>query len=94
MDQTYKKVVELRELESQARTLRAKAEANLALAKTRLEQTEQEIRALGVEPDKADVELKALEAQLDKAVTELHAGIKKEIAGCSEVIRVTNEALA
>lgn len=87
------RVTELRKLESEAQARRAKAEANLALAKTRLEQTEAEIRSLGVEPENAEQELATLKAQLDKTVTELDAALRADLARCDEVIKTTTAAL-
>ncbi len=94
VDDTYQKVTDLRKQEADARTLRARAEANVTLAKQRLEQVEKEIRDLGVDPAKAEVELKALEEQLIKSVAELDGALKQEIARYKEVIRITTEALA
>ena len=87
------RVTELRALEEKTRGRRAQAESNLALAKGRLEQVEAEIRALGVEPDTAEQELRTLETQLDEAATKLEAALTAELAGCDEVVRITNEAL-
>lgn len=87
------RVTELRKLDAQVTARRAQAEANLALARTQLEQTEKAIRALGFEPDTAEAALATLEAQLAQAVTDLEAMLRAELASCEDVIKVTTEAL-
>lgn len=83
----------LRELETTANARRATAEANLALVKQRLEQTEAEIRALGVEPENAEQELVTIESQLEQAVTQLTDLLIAEIKASEDVIASTSAAL-
>lgn len=86
-------VTELRKLEEKVRARRAAAEANLALVEQQFKQTEDALRALGVDPDAAEQELATLQEQFDRAAAELTTQLKAELASCEEVMRVTSEAL-
>ncbi len=87
-------IIELRGDVQRAHKLRAEAEANLGVAKKKLEEVDAQLKGLGLNPDNADTELTALEAQLTKTVGELQAAISKEIAAYNEIIAASKQALA
>lgn len=88
------RIVELRGDVQKAQKLRAEAEANLSVAKQKLEDVDKQLKALGLNPDNADVELTALEDQLKKTVGELQTAISKEITSYNEIIAASKQALA
>lgn len=93
MADVLQQVSELRATAERVQARRAQAEAGLALALQQLDQTEQELRSLGVDPDHAEQELRVLEDQLLAATKSLGDQLQVELAACEEVIRVTAEAL-
>jgi len=88
------KILQLRQDVSRAHRLRAEAEGNLSVAKTKLAEIDAGLRKLGLDPEKADVELAALERQLETTVTELQTAISAEIASYNQILTASKTAVA
>lgn len=88
------RLIKLRQDVSHAQRLRAEAEGNLSVAKTKLTEIDNGLKKLGLDPEKADVELAALERQLDKTVTELQAAVTAEINKYNEILTASKSVMA
>lgn len=78
---------------ARAATLRAGAEANLTLAKRRLEEVDGKLRAMGIDPGNAEQELAALEAQLETSVAELRVRVAEETKAYEGILERTKSIL-
>jgi chromosome segregation ATPase len=75
-----------------ASKLRTEAEVVLSVARNRLKETEDKLKELGVEPDKAEAEIATLEAGLRETVTDLQNRIDAEIAASEAIIAAGKQA--
>jgi len=83
------KILKLKENSTAANRLRATAEANLHVAKRQLEETEQALRDLGIDPDKAEEQLAAMEMALHVEADALALALDEEIRAYNAIIAAT-----
>jgi chromosome segregation ATPase len=91
-DDIVKKIVKLKESVVAANRLRATAEANLQVAKRQLQETEQALRDLGVDPDRTEEQLQTMEAALHVQVDALTLALDEEIRAYNAIIAATKPA--
>jgi hypothetical protein len=91
-DDIVKKIVKLKENVVAANRLRATAEANLQVAKRQLQETEQALRDLGVDPDHTEEQLQAMETALHVQVDALTVALDEEIRAYNAIIAATKPA--
>jgi DNA repair exonuclease SbcCD ATPase subunit len=66
---------------------RAQAEAAVAMAKQRLTEIDEQIKALGVDPAKAEAELETLRAHLQKELAAIDTALAAETAAYQQVLQ-------
>lgn len=86
------RVVELKAEVAKAQQLRAASEANLTVAKQRLKEVDEKLKALGITPENCDVELAALETQLEQTVADLSAKVAAEVAAYTTILTAIQKA--
>lgn len=64
------KILSLKERVEKAKAARARAEAEKEMLERRLAEVEDQIRALGVEPDQAEEEIRRLDAEIGRRLAE------------------------
>lgn len=89
-----KKVIALKAAVGQSSELRAQAEANLSMARKQLGKVDEQLKALGVEPDDAERQLELMETALDKKVTEMQGIVNGEIATYNKVVEASRQVFA
>jgi len=79
MDYHKQKIEELEQAIQKGEHLRIQAQTKLEGLETQKKETENELKALGVNPEKAEEEIKKLEEELNRALTEIDALIPSDI---------------
>lgn len=89
---TADRILKLREDATKATKLRADAEASVAVATQQLAQTDEALKALGIDPENCAQELSALEGQLDQLVNELSVKVAEEIKVYTGILDAAKQA--
>lgn len=74
--------------------LRAQAEANLSMSRQQLAKVDEQLKALGVEPNDAEQQLALMETTLEKKVGEMQASVNAEIAAYNKVVEASKTVFA
>lgn len=86
------RIAAIKQTAADAQRLAGQCSSAQDFARTTLTQIDQELTAIGVNPENADADLSALEAQLEATVTEIEGKLAAEVAELNRIYALARQA--